>query len=109
MNIQKRIAKLKKEFESNALLRSEWETIINGEAFSKVSELVYLEASQAAAGIPSLGEHDTMASRRLFKLQAVQETLRSLTEAHFPEKKPEPLPMEFEHYGLPDNFTEPQP
>lgn len=108
MNIQKRIAKLKKEFEGNAILRAEWETTIRSEAFSKICELVFLEASQAAT-MPSLGEHDVMVARRLFKLQAVQEILKSLTEAHYPEKKPDPLPMEFEHYKLPDDFTEPQP
>lgn len=108
MNLLKEIQKLKKEFEQNAILRAEWQAIIDGEAFSKICKLVYLEACQASAGNTSLGEHDAMASRRLFKLQAAQEILKALTEAHYPEKKPEALPMEFEHYTA-DSFTEPQP
>jgi len=79
MNIQNRINKIKDEFKSNAALRAEWETVVQSESYSKICELVYLEATVRAAQSSPIAEHDAMAARKLFKLQAVQD---------FPEPQP---------------------
>jgi hypothetical protein len=98
MNIQNRINKIKDEFKSNAALRAEWETVVQSESYSKICELVYLEATVRAAQSSPIAEHDAMAARKLFKLQAVQETLKSLSEAHYPQATVSELPDGWDHY-----------
>lgn len=103
MNIEKRIENLKNEFKANVALRAEWESILQSESYSKVCELVYLSSTLKAAAATPIAEHDAMASRKLFKLQAVQEVLKELSTAHIPVADVKPLPDAWDHYQVLEN------
>ena len=96
MDINKRINELKQDFKSNAILRAEWDSIRDSEAYRKISELVFLES---AASLSKVGaaEHDIVAARRLFKHQSVQEVFQALNQVHIPELESVPIPPAWDH------------
>ena len=100
MDIKKRIAELKQDFKSNAILRHEWDTIRHSVAYNKISELVFLTSCDALSKVSS-AQHDIVAARELFKHQAVQEVFRALNEVHIPEPEKTPIPAAWEHITKP--------
>ena len=96
MDIKKRIAELKQDFKSNAILRAEWDAIRHSVAYGKISKLVFLTSADALSKVSS-AQHDIVAARELFKHQAVQEVFRSLNETHIPEPEQTPILPAWEH------------
>ena len=96
MDVKKRIAELKLDFKSNAILRAEWDSIRNSVAYRKISELVFLESCDALSKVSS-AQHDIVAARELFMHQAVQKVFRALNEVHIPEPEQTPIPAAWEH------------
>lgn len=82
-------------FFEDPALRVEWSSILTSRSWKAVREIVRTAAVEAAAA-GALSDHDVIAARRSFKLQAVMETLAALdTAARAPAVPPvEPVPWE---------------